>query len=120
MGITYRIVQKFEGGKFPTPWMYNLSLACNHCANPRCVKNCPSGALSKREKDGIVLLNKEKCLGCQSCVRFCPYGAPRYFAEERKAGKCDFCVDYLDNLEEPACVAACPMRALRFGPIKNF
>ncbi|HZK85291.1 MAG TPA: DMSO/selenate family reductase complex B subunit [Desulfosporosinus sp.] len=119
VGTTFRKVYNFEGGKFPNPWAYHLSISCNHCADPKCVKNCPSGALYKREKDGIVMQDKEKCIGCKLCTWSCPYGAPKYIEKEGKAGKCNMCVDLLDMGEEPACVTACQMRALQFGDIEE-
>lgn len=119
VGTLFRQVYNYEGGKFPHPWAYNLSMGCNHCANPKCVKNCPTGALSKRNKDGIVIHDKEKCIGCKLCTWSCPYGAPKYIEKLGKAGKCDLCVDLVDKGEEPACVTACPMRTLHFGEIEE-
>ena len=117
VGTTFRKVFNFEGGKFPKPWAYHLSISCNHCADPKCVKNCPTGALYKREKDGVVMQDKEKCIGCKLCTWSCPYGAPKYIEKEGKTGKCNMCVDLLDKGEEPACVTACQLRALKFGDI---
>lgn len=119
VGILFRKVYNFEGGEFPKPWAYNLSIACNHCAEPKCVENCPSGALHKRDKDGIVTFDQEKCIGCKMCTWSCPYGAPKYIESRGTSGKCDFCVDLIDKGGEPACVAACQMRALKFGDIEE-
>jgi anaerobic dimethyl sulfoxide reductase subunit B (iron-sulfur subunit) len=93
---------------------YNLSMSCNHCADPICVKNCPTKAMFKRD-DGIVLINQDDCIGCKYCAWACPYGAPQYNAQTGKMGKCDLCVDYLDAGKRPSCVDACPMRALDIG-----
>jgi len=116
-GTLFRQVYQFEGGKFPNPWVYNLSIGCNHCAEPKCTKNCPTGALYKREKDGIVMHDPEKCIGCKLCTWSCPYGAPKYIESRGKAGKCNLCADLVDKGEQPACVAACQMRVLEFGDI---
>ncbi len=118
-GTLFRTVYKFEGGEFPNPWAYNLSISCNHCAHPKCVENCPTGALYKREKDGIVMHDREKCIGCRLCTWSCPYGAPKYIEKLGKSGKCTFCANLLDKGESPACVSACQMRALQFGDIEE-
>jgi anaerobic dimethyl sulfoxide reductase subunit B (iron-sulfur subunit) len=119
VGVNFRKVHYFEGGKYPAPWSYPLSMSCNHCAQPKCVANCPTGALVKRPEDGIVIHHKEKCIGCRLCTWSCPYNAPQYRKQAGKVGKCDFCVDLLDKGEEPACVSACLMRALQFGDIEE-
>lgn len=119
VGPIFRKVYHFEGGKYPKPWSYPLSISCNHCDHPKCVENCPTGALSKRQKDGIVTHDKEKCIGCRLCTWSCPYGAPQYLEEEGKAGKCDMCADLLDKGEEAICVSACLMRALHIGEIEE-
>lgn len=119
VGKFFRKVHQFEGGQFPNPWVYNLSIGCNHCAEPKCVQNCPTGALHKLQENGIVLHDKEKCIGCRLCTWSCPYSAPQYFEDRGKAGKCDFCIELIDKGEEPACVAACQMRVLKFGDIEE-
>lgn len=116
-GPGWREVKTFETGKFPNLTVCNLSLACNHCADPACVKACPAGAYSKREQDGAVLHNPAKCLGCRLCTWACPYGAPKYDPTTKRTGKCDMCAARLDAGEQPVCVEACPMRALVFGPL---
>jgi anaerobic dimethyl sulfoxide reductase subunit B (iron-sulfur subunit) len=118
-GPLFRQVYTFEGGKFPNIWGYHLSMACNHCAEPLCVANCPTGAMYKRKEDGIVLLDKDKCIGCKYCIWSCPYGAPNYIEKEGKVGKCNFCVDLIDQGLNPACVDACNMRVLEFGDIEE-
>lgn len=116
VGVLYRKVSSFEGGKFPKPWMYHLSMSCNHCAKPKCVENCPTGALYKRA-DGIVAQDIEKCIGCKYCIWSCPYGAPQYKEDQGKVGKCDMCADLLDKGENPACVDACVMRVIQYGEL---
>ncbi|MGC7870159.1 DMSO/selenate family reductase complex B subunit [Desulfosporosinus sp. SYSU MS00001] len=119
VGIFFRKVYNFEGGKYPNPWEYNLSIACNHCAQPKCTQNCPTGALYKREKDGIVMHDRDKCIGCKLCTWSCPYGEPQYIEKLGKVGKCTFCADLIDKGQNPACVDACQMRALQFGDIEE-
>lgn len=115
-GILFRKVYEAEGGSYPKPWAYAFSISCNHCAKPKCVENCPTGALSKRE-DGIVTHDKATCIGCRLCTWSCPYGAPKYIEKAGKVGKCDFCADLLAKGENPACVDACLMRTLQYGEI---
>ncbi len=93
---------------------YNLSMSCNHCADPICARNCPTRAIWKRE-DGIVQINQDLCIGCKYCAWVCPYGAPQFNPEKGVMGKCDLCADYIDQGKNPSCVDACPMRALDFG-----
>ena len=118
-GVLWRRVYEVSGGDWQrsgaawtnTVFAYNVSVSCNHCADPVCVGVCPTGAYGVRE-DGIVYQHSERCLGCQYCVWACPYGAPQYSAALGRTTKCDFCVDLIDEGLPPACVAACPMRAL--------
>ncbi|BAS26232.1 DMSO/selenate family reductase complex B subunit [Limnochorda pilosa] len=116
VGVLFRQVHTFEGGRFPRPWIYFLSMACMHCENPPCVRNCPTGALTKRP-DGLVVLDKDQCIGCRYCTWSCPYGAPQYIEAEGRVGKCDGCADLVDQGLNPACVDACVMRAIEFGDI---
>ena len=96
-------------------------MTCFHCAEPPCVPACPVGAITKREEDGVVVEDREACLGkdeCELCLGACPYDAPQFGAEDNaKMQKCDFCLDKLAENKPPICVAACPMRALDAGPI---
>ena len=121
----YRRVVNYAGGSwdkteagFYVPngvFGYFASIACNHCANPACVANCPTGAMQKDEETGIVWTDHEVCIGCETCASSCPYDAPQLNASEGYTIKCDMCKDELALGRKPVCVAACPMRALDFG-----
>jgi len=121
-GQVWRRVYEVSGGgwkKQGAAWTqdvfaYNLSMSCNHCEDPICVKHCPTHALWKRE-DGIVQIDQNLCVGCKYCSWVCPYGAPQYNPDKGTMGKCDLCADYVDQGKNPSCVDACPMRALDFG-----
>ena len=94
---------------------------CCHCTDPACVSACPVNAISKREMDGIVVVDREKCLGkddCGLCKEACPYEAPQFGAEENaKMQMCNLCLDRLAEDKKPICVAACRTRALDAGPM---
>lgn len=119
VGINYRSVSVFEKGKIPNLAVDFISSSCNHCQKPVCVSKCPTGAMHKREEDGIVKINEEKCIGCQICVEACPYDAPQYIEEKNKTTKCDMCLDLVEKGEKPSCVTACLCRALDFGDIRE-
>jgi len=97
---------------------YAVSIACNHCARPICAEVCPTKAISKRD-DGVVLIDQSKCIGCSYCEWACPYGAPRIDEEAGVMTKCTFCEDLLAQGQNPACVDACVMRAIDFGPLEE-
>ena len=92
--------------------------ACNHCTDAACVEVCPTGALSYN-KLGFVQYDKEKCSGCGYCVEFCPFGVPQLQNSKLTGAavmdKCTFCIDRVSNGEQPACAAACPTGAIKFG-----
>jgi anaerobic dimethyl sulfoxide reductase subunit B (iron-sulfur subunit) len=121
-GIHWRRVYEITGGSWEkkgNAWVssvvaYNLSMSCVHCFAPVCLDSCPSQVIWKRD-DGIVLIDESRCSRCRRCESACPYGAVRYDAVTDMLLKCDFCMDYLDAGLPPACVAACPNRALDFG-----
>lgn len=94
-----------------------LSMGCAHCEHPACLEACPVKAYRK-EADGLVLQDHAKCIGCKACVTACPYGVPAYSEADKKVHKCDGCAARLAKGLAPACVAACPMGALEFGPIE--
>ena len=94
---------------------YFTSMACNHCDEPACFANCPTGSIVKDSETGIVTIDKESCIGCKTCKTACPYDAPTFDEEAGVMLKCDMCKAELDAGEKPFCVAACPMRALDFG-----
>lgn len=114
----WRYVVERESGTYPEPKREFISLACNHCDAPACLKACPVDAISKRESDGVVLIDQDKCIGCRYCYFVCPYGAPRVDTDTGKVGKCTMCVHRLDASEnlEPACATTCLTGALQFVP----
>ncbi len=115
-----RTVQEIVTGTFPDANRQFISTACSHCENPACVEMCPTGSITKREEDGLVVVNKETCIGCQTCATACPFGIPQYSPADGKMDKCDGCLTCGRTPEdEPHCVASCPTKALHFGPIEE-
>lgn len=83
------------------------AVSCRHCDDAICVKSCIAGALSK--EDGVIKIDKEKCIGCLTCILVCPYGAVSQ-GKDGVAQKCELCLE--NSCGEPACVQGCPNRAL--------
>ncbi len=110
--VDWRVVIEKESGSYPTPSRDFITMSCNHCNEPSCLKSCPVGAISKRPEDGVVLIDQDKCIGCRYCVWSCPYGAPKFNFTSGKVEKCTLCAHRLAEGLEPACVTACVGRAL--------
>ncbi|MBQ8164066.1 MAG: 4Fe-4S binding protein [Clostridia bacterium] len=87
----------------------NFAVSCRHCKDPICVKSCISGALSV--KDGAVCIDKNKCVGCFTCILVCPYGAISDNGNHA-VQKCELCLQ--NSCAEPACVKGCPNKAIVF------
>jgi anaerobic dimethyl sulfoxide reductase subunit B (iron-sulfur subunit) len=128
VGVNWRRVYHYEGGEWGADpnnkdlmipknlFVYATSVACMHCQVPVCANVCPTGAITKRD-DGIVLINKDQCIGCRYCQWACPYGAPQFDEEAGVMTKCDFCQDLQAQGQNPVCVDACVMRVLDFGDL---
>ncbi|MBP2632588.1 MAG: 4Fe-4S ferredoxin, iron-sulpur binding protein [Firmicutes bacterium] len=109
--VRWRKVYPMQEKSFDVPVRVHVSLACNHCEEPACMKVCPAKAYTKRE-DGIVIHDNEACIGCKLCMMACPYQVPCYDKNLGKVTKCDMCAARQDDGELPACVKGCPMDAL--------
>ena len=126
-------------GTYPNLEMYNVTVACQHCENPACVKVCPVGATYKDPETGVVRQDYDKCIGCRMCLAACPYTGvrsfnweePAYYAdfalgdadaakhEKHTVEKCIFCTQRVARGEQPACVADCIGRARHFGDLDD-
>ncbi len=95
-----------------------ITMSCNHCDDPQCLKVCPADTYTKRA-DGIVIQDHDKCIGCQMCIMACPYNAPVYDPVEGKTSKCNMCADRIDEGLKPRCVESCPTGAIEFGEIED-
>ena len=124
-GTFFNRVQTFEVGEFPNTQTVHFPKSCLHCEDPPCVPVCPTGASYKRPEDGIVLVDYDKCIGCEYCSWACPYGAREIDEQQKVMKKCTLCVDriYDESLPErdrkPVCVLSCPTSARIFGDIHD-
>lgn len=88
---------------------------CMHCAEPGCLKACPSPGAIVKYANGIVDFNQDHCIGCGYCITGCPFNIPRISQKDHKAYKCTLCSDRVAVGMEPACVKTCPTGAIVFG-----
>lgn len=114
-------LKTIEKGKYPNLFVAFLPTSCYHCENPDCVSACPVEAITKRDEDGIVIVDRDVCLGrddCGMCLEACPYEAPQFGPEEgAKMQKCNLCIDRWAEGKRPVCVSSCPIQALDAGPM---
>jgi len=99
------------------PALEFLTLACQHCDRPACLRACPVNpkAIAKDARTGVVSVIEERCTGCGECVIACPYSAMGYDAGGHHAVKCDLCAERREAGQTTACTSVCPTRAIRFG-----
>ena len=116
-GAAFRRVNRLERGG-SSPRLAFLSLACLHCGDAPCLMACPTGAIFRQGRGGIIQVDRDLCVGCHSCALACPFGAPQ-FLEDGRMAKCDFCAVRMEHGLKPACVRVCPTRALDLGPLNN-
>jgi Fe-S-cluster-containing dehydrogenase component len=120
-GVWFNRVRHYEAGEYPESRTLNVPMSCMHCETADCVTVCPTGASYKRAEDGIVLIDAEKCMGCNYCAWACPYGARELDETSGTMRKCTLCVDRIYDTalpeaeRQPACVLACPAHARHFG-----
>jgi Fe-S-cluster-containing dehydrogenase component/DMSO reductase anchor subunit len=113
-GVHWRSVTTFNEARWSGAAVLSYSLACNHCAAPTCLADCPAGAYEKDAATGAVILHRERCMGCRYCSWVCPYAAPQLDPATGTMEKCTFCLDRQRRGEAPACASACPTGALGF------
>ena len=106
------------GGRFPDLRMNYQPTPCMHCAEPPCIDACPLGAIYRRD-DGIVLVDADKCDGCEVCLSACPYDALHFNPATNLVGKCSLCSPRVDQGLEPFCVICCEGEALHFGDLAD-
>jgi nitrate reductase / nitrite oxidoreductase, beta subunit len=111
----FEAVQKEIYGQFENTFLMYLPRLCEHCLNPTCVASCPSGSIYKREEDGIVLIDQDKCRGWRMCVSGCPYKKIYYNWESGKAEKCIFCYPRIEAGQPTVCSETCVGRIRYLG-----
>lgn len=124
-------VLKTETGTYPAAKAVFMPRSCNQCTEAPCVRACPAGA-SHYTDQGVVMIDKDKCMGCRYCLLACPYHA-RSFEKAPTTGipggdyknhqgtvsKCIFCQDRVAEGKKPACVSTCPAEARIFGDLED-
>ena len=100
---------------FESVFMFYLPRICEHCLNPSCVASCPSGAMYKREEDGIVLVDQDRCRGWRFCVSGCPYKKVYFNHRTGKAEKCTLCFPRIEAGLPTICSETCPGRLRYLG-----
>jgi len=118
IGVYRTWVKYIEKGAFPNTRRHFLVTRCNHCDDAPCVAICPTKALYKRA-DGIVDFDRERCIGCKSCMQACPYDALYIDPESHTAAKCNYCAHRVDQGLQPACVIVCPVQAIIAGDLDD-
>lgn len=113
--VNFNEVQKEIYGEFENTFMMYLPRLCEHCLNPSCVASCPSGAIYKREEDGIVLIDQDKCRGWRMCVSGCPYKKIYFNWRSGKSEKCTFCYPRIEAGEPTVCSETCVGRIRYLG-----
>ena len=106
-------------GDFPYIKQYWVPTMCQQCTNAPCIDVCPTGASHRDEETGLVVLNREDCIGCKSCLAACPYGVRWYNEKLGTVGKCIGCVDLVKQGKNPACVDICCGEARIFGDLDD-
>ncbi len=115
--INFENIQKEIYGEFENTFMMYLPRLCEHCLNPTCVASCPSGAIYKREEDGIVLIDQDKCRGWRMCISGCPYKKIYFNWKSGKSEKCIFCYPRIEMGEPTVCSETCVGRIRYLGVI---
>ncbi|MCL8208898.1 MAG: 4Fe-4S dicluster domain-containing protein [Actinomycetia bacterium] len=124
-GMWWNRIVTLEAGTYPATEVLYLPKACMHCYDAPCVPVCPTGASFKRADNGVVLVDYDRCIGCQLCMWACPYGVREFDHHEGVVKKCTLCIDRLEDPalppEErvPACVQSCPTHARVFGDLDD-
>ena len=119
-GVFFNRIRHYETGNYPENKTVHFPMSCMHCEEALVFTVCPTGASYKRREDGVVLVDPEKCMGCNYCAWACPW-CKGTRSRGRSYEKCTLCVDriYDENLPEaerkPACVMTCPTTARYFG-----
>lgn len=113
----YLRVESKREGSYPMISASHRVIPCQHCKSAKCMKACPSGAISKDEQTGIVHIDQEKCTGAKKCIEDCPWGVIQFNEAGGFAHKCDLCYDRVVFGEMPVCAEVCMTNAITFGEL---
>ncbi|MBN2237034.1 MAG: dimethyl sulfoxide reductase anchor subunit [Bacteroidales bacterium] len=112
--VPWRSITTQNEFQHPELPVFNFSMACNHCEDAPCMRNCPALAYSRDSVFGAVIHHADACIGCRYCTWVCPYNAPKYNPSVGIIEKCTLCVQRLVDKRKPACASACPTGALDY------
>ncbi len=99
---------------------FAMPMQCRHCENAPCITVCPTDAICRSSQEGPVLLDAEKCIGCKLCMLVCPFGVIDMTRDNKAVVKCDMCIKLTEAGELPACVSACPTKAMKFVELDDY
>lgn len=114
-----KVLQVEPFGEFPDVHTYWLPVMCQQCAESPCTHVCPTGASYRDPVTDMVLIDKEKCIGCKYCMMACPYGVRSWNKEQHVVEKCTLCTHLTSAGEKPACVKACCGKARFYGDLDD-
>ena len=118
-GITRSHVKREFEGEYPDATMHIVPMLCMHCENPPCVEACPTEGATYKREDGIVVVDKEKCIGCKYCMMACPYGVRDWNKAESVVEKCTLCQHLTAAGEKPQCVKVCSVQCRFYGDLDD-
>jgi nitrate reductase beta subunit len=117
LDYNFKTIEKEIYGEFKNTFMFYLPRLCEHCLNPSCISVCPSGAIYKRDEDGIVLVDQNRCRGWRMCISACPYKKIYYNWHSGKSEKCIFCYPRIESGQTTICSETCVGRIRYIGVI---
>jgi len=107
-----RIILEYEESEtFP--------IHCRHCKDAPCIAVCPTQAMSRPNEESPVILNRDKCIGCNACIIVCPFGVIKRDSDGKTLTKCDLCYERLEEGKDPACAAGCPTGAIKYVEVSE-
>lgn len=93
---------------------------CRHCDDAPCMAICPSNAITRQHDGAPVVLDSGRCIGCHACILACPFGVIKQAPDNKNLVKCDLCIDRLEEGQVPACVEACPTKAVKYISVEEY
>lgn len=114
-----KVIERGPFGTFPHIEKYWLPVMCQQCEDAPCVHVCPTGASHRDPETNVVLIDKEKCIGCKYCMMACPYGVRNWNEEEKVVEKCTMCSQLTAVGKLPYCVSICPNEARFYGDLDD-